>query len=304
VSSLKERLLVRPVEAWSRFWFAPTTARQNTRVRVAICLVAALWFFSFLGLESVEKWFGADGILNHSLSARLIEFEETPRWQHWSPLWWTQEVLVYQAWLAAGIVLSILAALGIGGRAVLAVLIFVSIGWIHRITWLQGPIEPALVAMLGYLFVAPGERLFQSNAPRSTSWLNGVAARLIQTHWWILVASGLLMQLGSIVWWRGEAVWWLAASEHSNFLAVESLRSRPVLVNGLTHAMIAIQLIALWLLTIPSARPYGFVAGLLVAFSIGLIGDQLLYGLLLASGLLAWSDEAPEQFELNSDTAR
>ncbi len=295
-SQLAARLGLAPLlSAWDRVWFTPSLGRSITLVRVAVCGVAVLWLLSFM--DGLADWFGPDGMLNHRMSARLIEFEETPQWQHWSPLWWTESIVFCQLWLIVGAVLGLLAVLGIGGRWVLAALLFVSIAWIHRETWLQGPLEPALVAMLAYLLIAPGRSLWRKSTatPATSDWRNNFAIRMVQTHWWILIAAGLLMQLGHIVWWRGEAVWWLAATGRSHLLSIDALRDNPLLVNALTHAIILIQLLTLWLVLVPSARRLGMLCALLSAACIGLLADQLLYGMLLAAGALAWMDDSPDR---------
>ena len=142
--------------------------------------------------------------------------------------------------------------------------------------------------MVAYLVVSPGPAIFGSRSAQDASWLNNTALRLIQVHWWLLLAAGLLMQLGGMVWWRGEAVWWLASSGRSHLFAIDALRDSPTLVNLLTHSMLAIQALALWLIVVPSARPLGILFGLLATLAIGLIADHLLYGLLLASCLTAF----------------
>lgn len=272
--------------AWNQFWFAPAPVGPLTAVRIGVSCVVAIWFLSFL--IDGSAWFGADGLLPTSLAALLVAFEETPRWQHWSPLWWTDNLLIYQLYLCAGAALAGLAAAGLGGRLTLVALLVLMIGWVHRITWLQGPVEPALIAMVGYLIVSPGQTWRGPASEPNMHWLHNVALRLIQTHWWILVAAGLLMQLANIVWWRGEAMWWLAASGRSHLLTSDSLGGSASFVNSVTHGIILVQMAALWLLVVPAARPIGIVCGLLSALCLGLLADQTLYALLLAIGLIAY----------------
>ena len=272
---------------WNQFWFMPTDATILNWMRFGICSVTAIWFLTFL--PAAGQWFGSDGILPPAMAGKLIEFEETARWQHWSPLWWTDSLLVIQVYLGCGIVLAILSAMGMGGRLSLALLLMVSIGWVHRITWLQGAIEPALVPLLGYLIVSPGtSRWLPSRRIAGRSWLHCLALRLIQVHWWAIVAVGVLSQLANIVWWRGEAMWWLAASGRSHILSIEQLASSASWVNLLTHGMILVQLVTLGLLLVPSTRIWGIAGGLLTAICLGLLADQTLYALLLATSAFSF----------------
>ena len=282
-------LLDEPWNGWKRFWFEPETSQSIIALRIAIACVAALWFASFWG--GVNVYFSTNGLLNLSMAGEMIQFEETPSWQHWSPLWWTESSWSHQLWLAAGIVSSLLALLGIGGRITLSLLLFLIVGWTHRIVWLQGIVAPALTSMVAYLMIAnPAGRLFASDARRlslATSW-NRLARRLIQTHCWLLMAYGLLSQLAGVVWWRGEAVWWLAAAGRSQLLTIEWLRGSPFTVNLLTHGFVLSQALALWLLVQPSTRRLGVAMSCIALIFVGFVADQTLYALLLASGLLAW----------------
>lgn len=279
---------------WNGFWFAARSATLLNGLRVGICMLAALWWLTFFA--STAAWFGSDGILPVALTGKLIEFEETARWQHWSPLWWTDNVMLIRSYLCLGALLSVLAAVGLGGRIVIGMLWLCVIGWVHRIAWLQGPFEPALVALLGYLLVSPGTPLWGSRSRQGTEhWLYNLAVRLIQVHVWILLAAGVLSQLGNVVWWRGDAIWWLAASGRSHLLSLEWLQSSASLVNALTHGMVFVQLLTLGLLLRPSTRWLGMMVGVLSALGIGLLADQALYASLLAVSIFAFRPSSPSR---------
>jgi len=181
------------------------------------------------------------------------------------------------------------AASGIGGRLSQAVLLLWVIAWANRVVVLSGLVEPTLVACLGYLIVEPGLPLLNRSPSASSIWSAGVARRLLQTHWWLLVAAGLLSQLGGLVWWRGEGVWWLAAAGRSNLLNIEQLRGHPLWINGLSHTAIVVQILALWLLTLPAARPLGIVCGILVTIVYGGVADHGLLAALLLAMLISYS---------------
>lgn len=283
-------------EDWERFWFAPRPRSLVVPVRIALCLTAAVWFASFL--SSAAAWFAPSGLLNHSLSAQLLQFDQSPGWQNWSPLWFSDSSGLHQAWLLAGILLALVAAGGWGGRLTLALLLIWVISWAHRISWLQSGVEPVLVSSLAYLLVEPGPplRWGKSSEPGALcpTWQSGLALRLLQTHWWLLVAAGLLSQLAGLIWWRGEGVWWLAAAGRSLLLTTAWFREQPILTNAFGHAVIAVQMLALWLLLIPSARLLGIALGVLVGCIYGLVADQLLYALWLWAGLASFAVALPK----------
>ncbi len=289
--------LIEPIlSGWNQFWFSPQPIGRMTLPRVLICAVTACWFASFWTAASV--WLAADGVLSTELSARLLESDSISRWQQWSPLWWTESAGLLRAWLMVGIALSLLCALRVGGRWTQLWLWLWAIAWAHRIVVLSGILEPALMSALGYLIIQPGaplrgwRRSQAADVPATATnargefiehWTAAVALRLLQTHWWLLVATGLLSQLAGLIWWRGEGMWWLAAAERSNLVGLELLRNRPLLVNTLSHAMIVVQLLALWTVSVPRLRTLGIAAGVLVAVVYGGLADHFLYAL----GLLA-----------------
>ncbi len=257
-----------------------------TLPRVAICLVAAFWFVSFW--SSAAAWLSADGLLAQPLSERMLNADQIPVWQAWSPLWLAQSAGVLYGWLAVGVVLCLLAVSGLGGRLTLAMLLFWVIAWANRLGALSGLVEPTLVACLGYLVVEPGLPLWARAEKVTSAWTAGVALRLLQTHWWLLVAAGLLSQLGGLVWWRGEGVWWLAAAGRSNLLSIDLLRGHPLWINFLSHTVIVVQFLALWTLTLSVARPLGIVFGMMVALVYGGVADYGLLAALLLAMLLSY----------------
>ncbi len=283
------------IQDWTRYWFSDSPIRSVHHVRWAIGGFCFVWIASFW--RSLPIWFGNDGVVASPVAVRMLDFEERSGWQSWSPLWAVDGLGFYYAWLAVGMLLSALVIAGIGHRWTVGVLLLWVISWAHRMVWLIGLVEPVLIAFLAYLLVYPGTQ------PRSqpvqnqwgTNWHAGFVLRLFQTHWWILVAAGVLMQLGNLIWWRGDAMWWLVKGNRSFLLEANVLDGRALMVNGLTHLAIIVQLLALWLLTIRSTRWLGILAGLLTSMVFGMLGDQPLYGVLLACGLCAFLPPRPDE---------
>lgn len=279
------------LDGWNQFWFTARPQACLTVPRVAICLVSAVWFASFW--SSAPAWLAADGLLETTLSAQMLVADQIPGWQVWSPLWLVESAGWIRTWLAVGVVLSLLAASGFGGRLTLTILCLWAIAWANRLVAISGLVEPTLIACLGYLIVDPGIPLTSRSPAAPSKWTAGLALRLLQTHWWLLVAAGLLSQLGGLVWWRGEAVWWLAAAGRSNWFSIELLRGQASWINALTHAVIVVQILALWLLTVPAARPLGIACGVLVACVYGGVADYGLLAALLLAVLTSFTFGSP-----------
>ena len=90
------------------------------------------------------------------------------------------------------------------------------------------------------------------------------------------------------MWWRGEGVWWLAAAGRSNLFSIDQLRGHPIWINLLSHAVIIVQILSLWMLTLPAARPLGIACGVLVSMVYGGVADQGLLAVLLLAMLVSF----------------
>ncbi|MFK7737964.1 MAG: hypothetical protein AB8B50_18180 [Pirellulaceae bacterium] len=274
--------------AWSNFWFKPAAFEMIRPLRFGIAVACSIWIASFF--PNVSVWFGDGGLLSHDLSSRTIAYEGFDRWQLWSPLWLAQSTTLIQCWLVIGCLLTIAGAVGWLGRIPWGFLCLWCIAWTHRIGWLAGPTEPLMIAMTAYVTLQPGSRWNwkQRETSVNSGWTANASLRLLQVHSWILLAAGVLMQLASLIWWRGEAVWWLAAADRSNSLSTATLANRAYLVNAFTHGWILIELLALWLLVPQSTRPLGVLLAWISCCCIGLLADQACYAILLAAGFSAF----------------
>ena len=279
--------MIRPIlDDWQAFWFKPQPAGQLLLARIGVCIACLLWLVSWW--MELSFWFGESGVLSSEVAAQFAAYEGLSRWQLWSPLWWTDSLWLFQAWVGVGFVLTALVAAGIGGRFAVLALVLCVIGLAHRMSWLIGPVEPALVAFLGYLAVQPGPSIRESEAREQGCPWAGATLRLLQTHTWLLIAAGVIMQLASVRWWRGDAIWWLASAGRSNLLTLEHLVDRAYLVNALTHGMIVLQFVTLWLLLIRSTRWIGIGLGVVWCLALAFLADYAIYGTVLLGGLLAF----------------
>lgn len=140
---------------WNLFWFDPCpycACLTLPRVGIAWSLPSGLPASG----AAPPAWLATDGLLTQPLSKCMLATDQIAVWQVWSPLWFTQSASLLYGWLAAGVVLCIVAASGLGGRLSLAALLLWVIAWANGAVVLSGLVEPTLVACLGYLIVEPG----------------------------------------------------------------------------------------------------------------------------------------------------
>jgi hypothetical protein len=286
---------------WNRFWFTPLSAEALLRVRPLVCILAGIWLLT--AMANSDWWYGEAGWSASKFAGNLCVAAEGS-WSsrfHLSPLWATSSPIVFQIWAGSGAVLAVLAALGIGGRAVMLALCAAVLLLAQRSPWTTGALEPLLIAILAYLVIAPGPALIKSPLIKPTGveaerrWSSTLATRLIQFHVWLLIAAAFASQLSSLPWWRGDALWWLAVTGRSQLLEPDWLRGHILLINALTHAIVictGVSVVTLWSRPL---RPVGVVCGCALAGAYALLGDQTLYGMLLIAGLLSfWFAPAEE----------
>ena len=272
---------------WNDFWFTPSYGKQLPQLRVAVCTLAAAWFT--VSLFDSTWWYGDSGWLEGELARSLSSASEGPWGSRFriSLLWSASGPLAFQLWGGLGILLSVIGAVGIGGRVLQFALFLCALFLAQRLPWVTGAFEPALIAALGYLVIDPGQsfrgRGSSSLQPR---WTATFVTRLLQVHTWMLIVAALASQLANIAWWQGEAVWWLAATDHSNSLTTDLLRGRILVVNALTHGITLCGFSAVFALWPHRLRPIGVLCGCILGGAYAVVGDQMLYGLLLIALLL------------------
>ncbi|RMF44296.1 MAG: hypothetical protein D6753_02955 [Planctomycetota bacterium] len=266
--------------------------------RTFLAIALAIWWGSYF--FDAHLWFGPAGVLASDTAAAMLEYEEIPAWQSWSPLWWSDQLWIYYLWIIAGMATAGWVGVGWNGRIGAAIAVLLVIGWANRIAWLAGPVEPAAVSLLGFLLIAPGPCWLawqrgaytgpagDADGDSTSRILDALALKAVRVHVWLLLAAGLASQLAGIVWWRGEAAWWLAASGHSWSLSMPGLFGHPLLVNALTHGMIGLQVVTLWMLASRSGGRIGIALGLAYLFSLALLADHALYAALLAAALSSY----------------
>ncbi len=219
--------------------------------RIALALVSILYVATWW--SDLGNWIDRGSILDRNTMVALDAADQldsaTSRFDYRpSLLFFSGTKAVATVYLASTMIVAILVALGMGGRWTAALLFILVLGLVHRIHFLNGPVDYLLTAMLGYLVIHSGkeEKLLSVGIEgTNTSILETLAQRLLQVHYygWLLLC--FFSHQAGLIWWQGEASWWLAASGRNSFFGTEELYLQSWLVNGLTHATIGVLLVAI-----------------------------------------------------------
>lgn len=246
--------------AWSRFWLTPVDPVGLHAVRVLAGLLFLGWLLPLAGQTSffsLTGWFDTRAFVETS---RLPNGSPAP--VGWSLLYLCGDNPVHvQAayWTSIGVL--VLFTFGVWPR-VTAVLT-----WIIVVSYTFSPVTSidadyllivlAFYLMLGYLFLGqwsqqltPRERILGGRPSRQPSHAAGLALRLIQVHFAVVVVTSGLHKLQFGDWWSGVAYWYPLNPPFE--VTRDSLRSRAASAATYLGWLSLIQYVALaWQLTFP-----------------------------------------------------
>ena len=271
-------------DTWMRFWFTPAGPWPLALVRLLGGLVAVALWTSYAW--DLETWFGPAGMISPELlaawrspfAASLFDVTTSP-----SALW--------LGYVAGGLVLFALTiGLATAVTAPLGALAFTTL--LHRGPMLVGPADDVVAVILWCLAIGRSgdaisvDRLvgaWRGRAAPAATLRTRIALGLIQVHAAVIAAAAVLAQLKGDVWWNGTAAWWLATRADSRLVDLTGLfLSSEYLLNLVTHAIVAFEILFAAGLWFPAARrvvvPLGIVAWPLV----GIVAGEPLWGLALA----------------------
>jgi hypothetical protein len=256
-------------DTWMRFWFTPAGPWPLALVRILGGLVAlALWASYAWDLETWRSPFA---------------------WSLFDAA--TSLTALWLGYLAVGLVLlALTVGLATQVTAPLGALAFTTL--LHRGPMLAGPADDVAAVILWCLAIGrSGDALsvdrlvgaWRGRAAPAATLRTRIALGLIQVHAAVIAAAALLSQLKGDVWWNGTAAWWLAARAESRLVDLTgAFLASEYLVNLVTHAIVAFEILFAVGLWFPAARrvivPLGIVAWPLV----GIVGGEPLWGLALA----------------------
>jgi hypothetical protein len=136
-------------------------------------------------------------------------------------------------------------------------------------------------------YVNPAGSAAELTAPRSSSAAT-ISLRLIQVHLTLLYAMMAIGKLSSDVWWSGEAMWWLIAKTESRLVDFTWLHRFPLVVDGLSNAVMLYQLSFPVLIWNRLARPLVLGLGVIVWGFLAMTTGMVPFALMMLAASLAF----------------
>jgi hypothetical protein len=248
-------------DTWNRFWFTPADPRPLVAVRILTAVLGLMLLWSYAA--DLQTWFGPDGMLPVETVAAL---RPPAGWSLYDVATTTTAVWAIFAATAVALVMT---GAGVVPRpsAVVAALLWASL--LNRGPVLAGPADDCLAVLLWCLVAA--------------AFSAAVGRGLLQVHAAAIAAAAAVAQLKGDVWWDGTAAWWLAARAESRLVDLTGLfRASEYLMNLVTHAVPAFEILFAIGLWFAATQPLVARAGLVAWPLIGLLAGQPAWGFALA----------------------
>ncbi|MFV1965092.1 MAG: HTTM domain-containing protein [Pirellulaceae bacterium] len=291
--SYLDELRVSVGTGWNRFWFTPADPVAVCALRVLVGFAAVYFLISHAA--DLVVWFGRDGLLPidtvHELVASAPDGSPGFRWSY---LFYTDSPSLLWALHWLGLIVALAFALGLFTRITAVLTLVTVLAYVHRAPMITGPFEPILTMLLYYLCLAPcgavlsldrfiarvrAARVPAVDRPLSArgdaSLAANISVRMMQVHVTALYLMMGLTKLAGETWWRGDAVWWLAASTESRLLDLTFLHRYPLLINLWTHCIVAFELLFAVLIWNRLARPLLLGISLVMWLSLAIVTGQV-----------------------------
>src|SRR5690606_35760923 len=118
-----------------------------------------------------------------------------------------------------------------------------------------------------------------------------LAKRLLQVHISMLYLMMAAAKLGSVVWWNGEAMWWLIAQPDNRLVDLTFLRDARLVVFAWSHLIVLFELLFGLLIWFCFWRPLFAMLAVLHWFGLALVTGHWEFAILMAglsAAFAAW----------------
>ncbi|MDF1841178.1 MAG: hypothetical protein P1U77_07060 [Rubripirellula sp.] len=275
---------------WDRFWFTPDSIGRMAFVRGLLSIIAAFYFVSCWG--DVGFWYADQGPLSSERVASFLQTSGLTAPARWivSPLFLSSSVLVYRAYLIAGICLSVLSLTGRGGRAIPWLLWIFVVGWANRAMLLSSLTESALsLGLFATAIAPPGPITAKSLAADRKHWTAGFASRVMGAQVTLLAGATCVTMLAGRVWFNGMGAYALAAPTQNRTIDWTRFAAfrNPLVYESITHLLIFMLPLGLMLAWLPKTNRTGQIILVLWFAAIGALGSHWLYAATMATMVLS-----------------
>lgn len=274
--------------SWNQFWFTPSSGIHLVVLRHVVGVFSLLWIASFTS-ELVEM-FGSDGwitpLVVHQTTTDGDPTQPAPGFSHL--------FLADSSWFiwgthVASIVVAGLVSFGVRPPVTTPLLLVIVLSYVHRAPMLTSTFETVLCMLLAYLSIAPsGNVSGLRRGEDEPGWTKNLVTRLIQVHLCGIYALIAASKLGTPAWWTADACWYLLTDTQHRLVALDALTSKTMLLNGVSHIWLAIEVLFPILIWIGKLRPLLLllVSGLWLGTA--LLTGQVAYCVLMLAANLAF----------------
>ena len=244
-------------ESWAdRHVFAPHWTNASAAVRLSLSMACLLVFTTWIG--DLPVWTAADGPLSREVTGFLIGdgLANSGADFRISPLYYTDRHLWTAGYVLIGVIASLIAMSGLGGRWSAAFLCIWVLGLIHRIAPIQTNGEILVSTFLPYLVIDQGWLAHPSRVGFSDDqrrWTVRLMLTLMRCHLAIWVAVTLAFHLSQNMWWDGSAGSTIASRLEKSLDQPNGLTSQHVLSTVWANIWLLIQIAAIAVLCLPRA---------------------------------------------------
>ena len=310
------RLVTATRRGWNAFFFTPANPTALGLIRVVVGLLA-LWSLIVLGLD-LHDYFGSDGWADPTVIWQTQRQRQPFAWSFW---FLVPDRLLRPVWLACLAILG-LYTVGLFSR-VTGVLAWVIIASTVRRVPIAlfgfDQIVSTLALYLGATFASGqavsmdrflrrwrdaravarsfrpagstgGRRVtaLEPGIPHPTIAAN-LALRLIQLHLVFIYAMAALAKVQGPSWWNGMALWGTMTAGEFVTRDFTGLAGWPWVLNVLTHASLAFELLYPILIWVPILRPLMIAGAVVLHLGIAIVAPGLTeFGLAMIAANLAF----------------
>jgi hypothetical protein len=253
---------INPVNAWTKFWFGPVSAKPLGAFRILFGLIA---FLNLLLLfVDAEYWLTDRGVIQRGEAAEIA----APF--RYSFLFSLRDPTSVYATLTAATAAAVGLTLGWQTKIMSMLFYFLMLAIHHRNVATTSGADVLLMCTAFYLMLSPCGAAYSLDALREKKKRGGSQAdalicpwaqRLIQIQLSLMYIATVIWKSSGTTWLDGTATHYVLCNRELGRWDLSFLAAYPTLVNFLTYSGLGIEILLGTLLWSKSARPWVILTG-------------------------------------------